>query len=70
MEYVSVTFPHQRIVNVDGQEAGLTNRTLRINRGTHTFNLGAPRDYRPKWRRVNVTGTTSVSPMEVSFEEP
>ena len=69
MEYVSVTYPHERIVNIDGREAGLTNRTLRVNRGTYTFNLGDPRDYRPKWRRVKVTDTTPVSPMEVTFEE-
>ena len=69
MEYVSVTYPHQRIVNIDGHDAGLTNRTLRVNRGTHTFNLGDPRDYRPKWRRVMVTDTTAESPMEVTFEE-
>jgi hypothetical protein len=69
MEYVSVTYPHQRIVNIDGQEAGLTNRTLRVNRGTHTFNLGDPRDYRPKWRRAKVTETTPERPMEVTFEE-
>lgn len=69
MEYVSVTYPDERIVNIDGEEAGITNRTLRVNRGTHTFNLGEPRDYRPKWRRVKVMDTEPTDPMEVIFEE-
>lgn len=68
MEYVTIKYPRHRVVNIDGQEAGLTNRTLRVNRGTHTFNLGIPRDYKPKWRRVLVTDTTSIRPMEVIFE--
>ena len=69
MEFVTVRYAHQRIVNIDGQEAGVTNRTLRINRGPHTFNLGDPRDYRPKWRRVSVVDTTSITPMVLVFEE-
>ena len=69
MEYVTVTYPERRTVYIDGREAGLTNRTLRCNRGTHTFNLGDPRDYSPKWRRRKVSGTTPISPMEIAFEK-
>ncbi len=69
MEHVIVRYPKRRVVNLRGEETGYTNRVFRVRSGTHTFNLGEPRDYRPKWRRVNVTGTTPVSPMEVTFEE-
>ena len=69
MEYVTVTYPESRRVFVDGVETGNTNTTLRIQEGTHTFNLGEPRDYTPKWRRQVVSGTTSLSPMEISFEK-
>ena len=69
MEYVAVRYPERRTVNIDGVPAGYTDRTLRVNRGTHTINLGDPRDYRPKWRRVKVKGTTSTRPMEVRFEK-
>ena len=69
MEYITVRYPERRTVNIDGQPAGFTDRTLRVNRGTHTINMGDPRDYKPKWRRVKVEDTTSISPMEVTFEE-
>ena len=69
MEFVTVTFSDERTVFIDGDEGGLTNRTLRVNEGTHTFNLGDPRNYQPKWRRPRVTGTTEINPMEVVFEK-
>ena len=69
MEHITVKYPHHRIVHIDGQEAGYTNRTLRVGAGTHTINLGEPRDYTPKWRRPRVTGTTVINPMAVVFEE-
>ena len=69
MEHVTVKYPHRRKVFIDGNESGFTNMTLRTNRGTHTFNLGEPRDYTPKWRRVKVRNTTPIRPLEVVFGE-
>ena len=69
MEYVIVRFARSRRVYVDGDRSGQTGMRLRVEEGTHTINLGEPRDYTPKWRRPTVTGTTVLQPMEISFEE-
>ena len=39
MEYVVVSYPTARDVRIDGQIAGKTNDTLRVERGHHTFDL-------------------------------
>jgi hypothetical protein len=69
MEHVIVRFPESRIVLIDGEEGGLTNRRIRVNEGKHTFNLAEPKDYTPQWRRPTVTGTNPVKPLEVIFEK-
>jgi hypothetical protein len=69
MEFITVRYLEHRTVYIDGEPAGFTNRTLRVNRGTHTINLGDPRDYEPKWRRSTIEGTASPRPMEVTFEK-
>jgi hypothetical protein len=69
MEYLIVRYPRKRSVYIDGEECGETGERLRVQEGTHTINLGDPRDYAPKWRRPTVTDTTSVKPMEIEFEE-
>jgi hypothetical protein len=68
MEFIVVRFAQKRTVFIDGEDAGETGERLRVQEGTHTINLGDPRDYAPKWRRPTVTGTTSIQPMEVHFE--
>ncbi len=47
MEYIIVRFPRKRTVYIDGDEEGNgeTNERLRVEEGTHTINLGDPRDY-------------------------
>jgi hypothetical protein len=69
MEFVTVRFPELRVVLIDGEEAGETNAVLRVNEGTHTIKLAPPKDYRPAWRRPQIAGTTSIEPMEVTFEK-
>jgi hypothetical protein len=69
MEYIIVHYPRKRTVYIDGEESGETEERLRVEEGTHTINLGEPRDYAPNWRRPTVTGTTSIKPMEIEFEE-
>jgi hypothetical protein len=69
MEYVLVKYPVGRKVLVDGKERGLTNVILRTNKGTHSFDLGEPVDYRPESVEVYVGGTTSIKPLEVVFEK-
>lgn len=68
-EFIQVLYPASRDVFVDGELEGKTNETLRVERGTHTVNLGDPRDYAPKWRRPQVKNTSPIKPMEVRFEK-
>ena len=67
MEYVIVTFPTDRLVYIDGEEGGTTNEKLRVDAGTHLIELGKLQNYRPASRKVVVTDTTSLEPLEVRF---
>jgi hypothetical protein len=67
MEYVKVTFPTDRLVFVDGEENGSTNEVLRVEAGTHVFELGKLANYRPASRRVTVQDTTVLEPLEIAF---
>jgi hypothetical protein len=67
MEFVMVVFPTKRSVNVDGVLTGNTNENLRMEAGTHRFDLGDPADYEPVSQEVVVQGTTVLRPMKVVF---
>lgn len=67
MEYVKVTFPTDRIVYVDGEKNGSTNEVLRVEAGTHVFELGTLANYRPASRTVTVQDTTVLEPLEIAF---
>jgi len=69
MEFVRVRFAEDRQVFIDGTPSGRTNQTLRVETGTHTFNLGNPRDYVPAWRRPVVENTSAIRPLVVTFEK-
>ncbi|HEV8658429.1 MAG TPA: hypothetical protein VGS96_07345 [Thermoanaerobaculia bacterium] len=69
MEFIKVKYPNARTVFIDGEDNGSTGEKLRVEEGKHTINLGDPRDYKPKWRRPTVTGTTSINPMIIEFEK-
>ena len=67
MEYVKVTFPTRRLVYIDGEENGSTNEVLRVEAGTHVFELGNLANYRPASRTVIVQDTTVLEPREIAF---
>ena len=67
MEYVIVTYPTDRLVYIDGEENGSTNEVLRIDAGTHLFELGSLANYRPAARKVMVRDSTVLEPLEVKF---
>ena len=67
MEYVKVTFPTDRLVYIDGEESGNTNEVLRVEAGTHLFELGNLANFRPATRTVTVQDTTALEPLEVKF---
>lgn len=68
VQFVIVKFKRKRTVYVDGEDGGKTNEVLQVGEGVHTFRLGDPQNYTPKWRRPTVTGTNPIAPMEVRFE--
>lgn len=67
MEHVKVTFPTRRLVYIDGEQNGYTNEVLRVDAGTHVFDLGNVRNYQPASRTEMVTGTTVIDPLEITF---
>jgi hypothetical protein len=67
MEYVKVTFPTKRFVYVDGEQNGYTNDVLRVDAGTHLFELGNRNNFCPASRKVLVQDTTVLDPLEVPF---
>ena len=67
MEYVRVTFPTNRLVYIDGEQNGYTNDVLRVDAGTHVFELGNLANYRPSQRKVVVEDTTVLEPLEIAF---
>src|SRR5262245_45755146 len=67
MEFVIVKFPTERNVNVDGAAQGKTDQVLRLQAGTHSFDLDTPLDYKPANQTKRVIGTSKTSPMEIVF---
>lgn len=67
MEFVIVTFPTDRLVYIDGEQNGRTNKSLRVDAGSHLFGLGPLKNYEPESQIVTVTGTTILDPQEIVF---
>jgi hypothetical protein len=67
-QFVKVSFPTDRLVYVDDEKCGRTNKTFRVNQGTHRFTLGPVTNYTPHAFNRNVTGTTQQRPLELEFE--
>jgi len=67
MEYVKITFPTNRLVYIDGEQNGCTNEVLRVDAGSHIFELGNLENYRPGSRKVLVQDTTVLEPLEIAF---
>lgn len=69
MEYVKVVYPTNRFAFIDGEKGGITNDVLRVEAGTHVFDLGNQKNYEPQSREVEVEGTTVLKPMEIVFSK-
>ena len=67
MEYVKVTYPTSRFVYIDDEQSGRTNAVLRVEAGTHAFDLGTPTNYKPASSQVEVTNTTVLQPLVITF---
>jgi len=67
MAYVIVTFPTSRFVYIDGEQNGRTNKSLRVDAGSHVFDLGPLKNYEPESQIVVVSGGTVLVPQEIVF---
>jgi hypothetical protein len=67
MEYVVVSFPTDRFVYIDGEKNGRTNKSLRVDAGSHEFDLGPLKNYEPESQVVVVSGATVLDPQEIAF---
>ena len=67
MEYVKVTFPTARFVYIDGEQGGRTNEVLRIEAGTHQFDLGPLANYEPASQALVVEASTVLVPVVIAF---
>ena len=67
MQHVVVTYYRKRNVYIDGNQNGKTNQTIRVEEGTHIFDLGPDPNYTPAFIKVNVTGSSPIKPMSIDF---
>lgn len=68
VEFVKVKYYRRRNVYIDGRKSGYTNKVLRVNRGTHRFELSPPPNYTPSFRSPFVKDTIASQPMIIKFE--
>ncbi len=67
MEFVKVKYWRNRGVIIDGQDAGMTNRSLIVGEGRHRFELSPPKNYVPPSQIKVVRNTTRQRPLVVEF---
>ena len=67
MEFVQINSPEDRPVYVDGQVNGKTNTIIRVDAGTHRFDLGEPHDYTPPFYQERVENTSVLDPLILNF---
>lgn len=68
MEYVIVKCNEPREVFIDQQSNGLTDQSIRVSPGVHTFTLGGENNVTPPSISILVTGTSPVKPLVITFE--
>ena len=66
-EYVTVTFPTNRLVWIRDKKVGYTNEIFTVETGHHTFNLGPYKNYTPEEQTIEVTRTLPNAPMIIVF---
>jgi len=68
LQYVRVNYFRSRNVYIDGVNSGKTNNILRLDEGTHVFDLGPNQNYTPPRVKKKITGSSVIRPMEIDFE--
>ena len=67
-EFIRVNYDTDRRVFLNGEELGRTNEILNSGAGPFRVDMGVPVTYEPSFRRVNPSGTSSDTPLEVDFK--
>ena len=67
LQYVRVNFTEKRAVLINGKVNGETNSILLVDEATYRFSLGGLKNFQPASTMVQVTGTTSIDPLEINF---
>lgn len=68
MNWVRVQYPTRRRVFMDGEPLGWTNARQFVGEdATHDFDLGEPKDYKPRSQRRRVAGSSRTRPFVVEF---
>ena len=68
-EYLVVRFSKKRSVLVNGEMMGMTNTKLELEGGAYEITLGPPQDFQPALKSIDLTGTSSLDPMTVTFKK-
>ncbi len=68
MEFVKVKYYRRRTVYIDGNKSGYTNTLLRVNRGTHKFEMSEPSNYTPSFHKPFVENTIPARPLIIEFQ--
>ena len=67
MEFLFVKYFRSRYVLLDGKRIGRTNKSLRVEAGSHRVDLGEVKNYAPEFHDIAISGTTQIFPMKVEF---
>lgn len=67
MGYAIINYLEERDVYVDDELNGRTNKPIRVEDGTHKFDLGMPEDYEPASQEVLIANTDVLNPMQITF---
>lgn len=68
MEYLLVIYPEDREVIIDNNAQGRTSESIEVEKGTHIISLKSPPDdFCPKQKKIMLTGTSPLTPQEVTF---
>ena len=68
-EYLTVAFPHQREVLINGESRGQTNDLLSLEGGEYEVTLGPPPEFTPTQQQIDLRNTSAMTPLSIEFQE-
>ncbi|MCX5892138.1 MAG: hypothetical protein NTW80_04050 [Deltaproteobacteria bacterium] len=68
-EYLTVSFPHQREVLINGESRWETNKLIDLEGGEYEVTLGPPPDFTPTQQQIDLRNTSALTPLRIEFKE-